>query len=175
MTAKTATRYFLAEQLHFIGRDEHQTEVVITIQSWKSRSGQKGIYVKTHNGVEATRRFYDTEHGATLVQRNFALARAMIESEELVPLSEQGATDEVVRRGGPNPGYCNVGQCGAQIPYAAGQCAEGHPLTQLPTPGSYVFGSNRRPVFTVIPGGKSRTGTAGPEQGPGLFAVPTEG
>lgn len=153
-----ATRYTLTEQLHFLARDGSQREVVVTLQSWKNRTGSKGIYIKTHNGVEEMRRFYDTTHGATLVQRSFNLARQMAAAEDetarVVMLSEDAAADEVARRGGPHPRYCLVGDCGAQIPYAAAQCADGHPFDQLPQPGTYAFGSARRPPMTLIRGGK---------------------
>lgn len=145
-----ATRYQLREQLHFLGLDEHQNETVITIQSWKTQSGKKGVYVKTHNGVEQVRRFYDTEQGALWVQRMFNLARNDFHD---TLLSEDAAGDEVARRTGLQPKYCHVGDCGAQIPYAAAQCADGHACNHVEA-GRYVMGSGRRPPLTVIRGGK---------------------
>lgn len=147
----TKSRYFLAEQLHFLGADGQQREVVITIQSWKAQDGGKsGVYVKTHNGVEQVRRVYNTEQGALWVQRNFNQARQFFADRML---SEDAAADQVARRGGPNPTYCLVGDCGAMIPYAAAMCASGDPVDRVER-GRYVMGTSRRPVLTVIPGGK---------------------
>jgi hypothetical protein len=156
-----ATRYFLAEQMHFLGLDGRQKEVVITIQSWKSRAGRKGIYVKAHNGVEVVRRLCHTPEDAVRVQRSFAMAQAMIQADppELTPLSDDAAADEIARRGGPGPRWCSLSNCGAQVPVAASQCAEGHPWETATGPGRYVFGSNRRPALTVITGGLGKPTT----------------
>lgn len=154
--AARKTRYKLRDIVNFIGLDEHRREVVITVQSWKNDAGTKGIYVKTHNGVEVMRRFYEGAEGAAMVQCSFNLARQGFTSIDgaapaFAELSVDGAADEIVRRGGPNPQWCRVGECGAQIPYAAAACAEGHPLDQLPVSGSYALGSSRRPTIMVPP------------------------
>jgi hypothetical protein len=68
-------------------------------------------------------------------------------------LSEDAAGDEVSRRGGPNVKWCTATDCGAQIPYAAAQCAEGHAVNHI-NAGTYSHGTSRRPAFTLITGGK---------------------
>jgi hypothetical protein len=144
-------RYQLAEQLHFLAHDDTGREVVVTLQRWQSQNSRSAVYVRTHNGTETDRRVCRTDTDLNNLALSFTLAKDKFGD---AMLSDDLAADEVSRRGGPTIRYCHVRDCGAQVPFAAGQCAEGHPTNQTPA-GSYVMGSGRRPPFTVVTGGKS--------------------
>jgi hypothetical protein len=146
-------RYCLAEQIHFPATDPDSPAqgVIVTLQRWRSTTSKSEIYVRVHNGVEYDRRFADTDLLRNRVDESFANARRDFAVELL---SDDAAADEVSRRGGPRIQWCTAaGDCGAQIPFAAAQCADGHAVNHV-SAGTYVFGQSRRPAFTVITGGK---------------------
>lgn len=142
-------RYCLIKQLHFIAKVD-QGDAVVTIQHWQTRDTKTAIYVRAHNGVEVNRRFARSAAEHALIERSFEIARVEF-ADQL--LSDDFASDEVARRGGPKPRWCSATDCGAQIPYAAAQCADGH-ATDHVNSGTYVFGSSRLPSLTVIQGGR---------------------
>lgn len=148
----SSLRYGLIKQIHFIaGHPKTGQDVVVTLQHWQSKTSKVGVYVRAHDGVEYERRFADTDAARALIERSFEIARRDFAG---LLLSDEGAGDEIARRGGPTPKYCHAGNdCGAQVPYASAQCAEGHPVTHI-NAGTYAFGSNRRAPLTVITGGR---------------------
>jgi hypothetical protein len=147
-----ATRYALTDQIHFVATDPENADrdVVVTLQHWKSKTSSSAVYVRLHNGAEYQRRLAATARERDMLARSFATARRDF-GDAL--LSEDAAGDEVSRRGGPNVKWCTATDCGAQIPYAAAQCAEGHAVNHI-NAGTYSHGTSRRPAFTLITGGK---------------------
>lgn len=145
-----ALRYQLRRQLHFLANTFDTGEVVITLQLWASTSSRTQVYVRCHNGIENVRKVCTTDADRTIAAGT--LDRAERDFADTM-MSATAAADEVARRGGPQPTFCHAGDCGVLIPYAAAQCADGHPATRT-SPGTYVFGDNRRAPFTVITGGR---------------------
>lgn len=145
-----ALRYQLRRHLHFLAETFNTGEVVVTLQLWASTRGNTLIYVRCHNGVEHTRQVCTTDTDRDTAKATFDRAEQDFAD---TMMSATAAADEVARRGGPNPTFCHAGDCGVLIPYAAAQCADGHPITRT-NPGTYVFGDNRRAPLTVITGGR---------------------
>lgn len=141
-------RYTLARQLHFVAENPQHREVVITIQRWQSKTSKTAVYVQLHNGREVVRRVCSSTADLTQLDTSFTKAEAQF-AEYL--LSDDAAADEVTRRGGPTIQYCRDGRCGAQIPFGASQCAEGHTADYVGA-GRNVFGLNRRPPITLHTG-----------------------
>lgn len=141
------TRYGLVEQLHFTGLDSGNRETVITIQHWKSTRNDTRVYVRCHNGAQVLRGLATTDQEKAKIAESFRIARDNFAGEIL---SEDAAGDLIARAGGPHPKWCQATDCGAMIPYAAAQCAEGHAVNHI-NAGTYSHGSRR---FTVIDGGK---------------------
>jgi hypothetical protein len=142
-------RYCLIKQRHFFA-DVDGNDTVVTIQHWQTRDTRTAIYVRIHDGVEASRKFARTEAEHALIERSFQIADTQFRDQML---SDDFAADEIARRGGPAPKWCTVTDCGAMVPYASAQCAEGHPTDHV-NAGTYVFGSSRLPSLTVIQGGR---------------------
>jgi hypothetical protein len=144
-------RYGLIKQLHFIAGDGTGRDVVVTIQHWQSKTTKLAVYVRCHDGVEFDRHVATTDQQRERIELSFEIARRDFKGRLL---SDDAATDEVCRRGGPGPKSCHAGsECSALIPYASAQCAEGHAVNHV-NAGTYAFGSNRRPPMTVITGGR---------------------
>lgn len=146
-------RYALIEQLHFAAADPDcpARNVVVTIQRWRSKTSKVEVYARIHNGEEHQRHLADTDALRARIDASFATARRDF-ADRL--LSDDAAADLVARHGGPHIKYCTTGgDCSAQIPFASGQCAQGHAVHHV-NPGQYVMGSGRRPAITVITGGK---------------------
>jgi hypothetical protein len=146
----TSSRYKLVKQLHFIADVAPGRAEVVTIQHWKSKTTRLAVYVRAHNGAEIDRHVAQTAEQCERIELSFQIARRDF-ADQL--LSDDAAGDEVSRRGGPAPKWCHATDCGAQIPFAAAQCPEGHPLTHV-NAGTFVMGANRRPAITVITGGR---------------------
>lgn len=146
----TSLRYQLVKQLHFIADVAPGRPEVVTIQHWKSKTSRLAVYVRIHNGTEIDRHVADTDAQRARIELSFTIARRDF-ADRL--LSDAAAADEVSRRGGPGPKYCHASECGAQIPFAASQCADGHPLDHV-NAGTYLMGASRRPAITVITGGR---------------------
>jgi hypothetical protein len=146
------TRYTLADQVHFLATIAGKGEVVVTLQQWQA-AGPKAVYVVTHNGVEATRKFTDDQRDIDSLQAYIATSRQQHAADVL---SDDAAVDEVVRRGGPKPAYCLKGDCPSSlpIPFAAAHCAAGC-LPPADRGGlEFMSVTSRRPVVTVVTGGK---------------------
>ncbi len=145
-------RYGLIEQIHFIAADPARParDVVVTLQRWRSTTSQTEIYARIHNGVEYDRRLASTDALRARIDECFANAHRDF-SDAL--LSDDAAADQVIRNGGPRIKWCNAADCGAQIPFASAQCADGHAANHT-NAGTYSHGTSRRPAFTVITGGK---------------------
>lgn len=146
-------RYRLAEQIHFTAADPDcpARTIVITLQRWQSTTSRTQIYVRIHDGAEHTRSLADTDELRATIDASFAAARRDFAD---VMLSDDDAADRVARNGGPHIKWCTAtAECGAQIPFAAGQCANGHAVHHV-SAGTYVMGASRRPAITVITGGR---------------------
>lgn len=148
----TDLRYALVDQVHFLATDPEDParDVVVTLQRWHAKTGPTQVYVRCHNGTEFDRRVAASAPAHDLIDQTFTLARTDF-AEYL--LSETAAGDQVAQRGGPSPKYCHVTDCGTQVPYGAGQCADGHPSNHT-NAGTYVVGASRRPTLTVLRGGR---------------------
>jgi hypothetical protein len=147
-------RYGLRDQLHFHGAVAGNPDVIITIQRWDAITAgpRRSMCVITHDGTEAMRRFCtDTED---LDRLDTMLATTRAEHTAGI-LSEDAAADQIARRGGPGPRWCTHTDCGAMIPYAAPQCAEGHPVDKV-SAVEWLAVTQRAPVLTAITGGRSR-------------------
>ena len=130
--------------------DNTDRDMVVTIQRWTTKTGTKQVFVRCHDGAEKDRRLATTPDQVAAMLAYFTEAKTKYAE---IQMSDTAAADQVARNGGPTPRYCGISKCSAQIPYAAAQCAESHPLTQVEA-GRYVFGSNRRPPVTLITGGQ---------------------
>jgi len=148
----SSLRYGLIEQIHFPAADPATPDryVIVTLQRWRSTTSRTEIYVRVHDGAEFDRRFAATDTLRARIDESFANARRDFAD---VLLSDDAAADHVTRRGGPSIGWCTATGCGAQIPFAAAQCAEGHATNHV-NAGTYSHGASRRPALTVITGGK---------------------
>jgi len=145
-------RYQLTDQIHMRAAVPTDPDVIVTLQHWTSATSGALIYVVTHNGIEVTRKFSADPDDLTKLVEHFAATRARHADDVL---SDEAATDEVVRRGGPGPKFCVKSDCPSQIPvpYASDICAAGDPIESR---GRVEFRTvtQRRPVLNVIPGGK---------------------
>jgi len=140
-------RYGLAEQIHFPATDPDRPArtVIVTLQRWRSKSSKTEVYARIHDGVEYDRRLADTDALRARIDESFANARRDFAD---VLMSDDAASDQVARNGGPGPRWCQAGECGAQIPFASAQCADGHAVNHI-NAGTYSHGSSRRPVIRV--------------------------
>jgi hypothetical protein len=123
------TKYVLRDQVHLRADTPNQPDVIITLQHWVPATGDAGraVFVTTYNGVERVRKFCTTTEDLARIDQSFTDARR--EHADGI-LSEEAAADEVIRRNGPPIRWCLNQKCAAQIPvpFAADQCAEGHPI-----------------------------------------------
>ncbi len=147
------TRYTLADQVHFVAEVPGVGEVVVTLQHWQADAGT-AVYVTTHNGIEARRKFTDDPRDIASLRDYFTDVRTRHAGDIL---SEQAATDEVVRRGGPGPRHCPKADCTSTIPipFAAAHCAAGCLPADDRGRVEFLSVTSRRPALTVITGGKS--------------------
>lgn len=145
----SSLRYGLIEQLHFPAADPAtpDQDVIVTIQRWRSKTSKTEVFVRAHDGVEFVRHSAHTDAEHARIDESFEQARRVFDQQLL---SDEAAADEIARRGGPRIGYCNANGCGAQIPYAGAQCADGHAGNYV-NPGTYVMSSARRTVVMRRP------------------------
>jgi hypothetical protein len=146
------TRFTLADQVHFLADVPGKGQVVVTLQHWHA-AGPRALYVVTHNGVEARRKFTADQRDIASLTAHLAAVREQ-HADDI--LSEEAATDEVVRRGGPTAKHCLKADCTATIPipFAAAHCAAGCLPTEDRGRLEFMAVTNRYPPMTVVTGGK---------------------
>jgi hypothetical protein len=144
--------YRLTRQLHFKAHVAGRTEdVIVTMQRWDSLSSRpSSVCVTLYDGVEQSRRIFRSEDDLAHLQAHLDRVAADRRADAL---SEEGAEDTVVRRGGPKLGFCHRKDCGSPVPWAAATCADGHP-TESVGGVEYLSVTQRRPVIVPVTGGR---------------------
>lgn len=145
-------RYHLRDQLHFLATVAGHGETVVTLQHWHAPAAQRrrAVYVVCYNGVENSRRVLASTDDLDKLDRHL---NAMKREHAGDLLSEDAAADEVARRGGPSPRWCGTQDCGAMIPFAAQQCANGCPVDSVGRV-EFLSATQRRAAITAVTGGR---------------------
>ena len=145
--------YKLARQLHFRAQVPGRPgDTIVTMQRWDSAGARpSSVCVTLYDGDEQSRRVFRTEDDLAHLQARLDQIAADHAADAL---TEEGAADEVARRGGPALTWCHRSKtCGAPVPWGASTCADGHP-TESVSSVEFLSVSQRRPVLTPITGGK---------------------